>query len=87
MNSKVAKWLGFKKPASSGRFALRGCAYFNNGHGFEPKFLQFSGMGVRSGFVPCNDKIVYWFMTFTPSGEGEYQFFFFLLLFHVDLVD
>ena len=39
----VAKWLGFKKPVFSGRSGMRGCADYKGSHGFEPKFLAFSG--------------------------------------------
>lgn len=67
----VAKWLGLKKPAFTRRYAFRAYAYFKSGHGFEPKFLQFFGKGVRSGFIPCDDKTVYWFMAFTPSSQGN----------------
>uniref|UniRef100_A0A2N9G8F7 FAD-binding domain-containing protein n=2 Tax=Fagus sylvatica TaxID=28930 RepID=A0A2N9G8F7_FAGSY len=48
VNSVVAKWLGFKKPAFAGRLAIRGSVEFKHGHGFEPKFMQFFGKGVRS---------------------------------------
>ncbi|RVW38608.1 Monooxygenase 2 [Vitis vinifera] len=71
VNSMVAKWLGLKKPAFTRRYAFRAYAYFKSGHGFEPKFLQFFGKGVRSGFIPCDDKTVYWFMAFTPSSQGN----------------
>ena len=71
VNSVVAKWLGFKKPAFVSRSAIRGYADFKGGHGFEPKFYQFLGNGVRSGFLPCDDTTVYWFFTFTASTQGE----------------
>lgn len=71
VNSMVAKWLGLKKPAFTRRYAFRAYAYFKSGHGFEPKFLQFFGKGVRSGFIPCDDKTVYWFMAFTPSSQEK----------------
>ncbi|KAI8553988.1 hypothetical protein RHMOL_Rhmol05G0061700 [Rhododendron molle] len=71
VNSVVSKWLGFKKPTFVGRFAIRGFADFKGSHGFEPKFLQFFGKGVRSGFMPCNEDTVYWFFTFTPSTKDK----------------
>ncbi|KAH9694633.1 Monooxygenase 2 [Citrus sinensis] len=43
VNSVVAKWLGFKKPAFAGRSDIRGCADFKLRHGLEPKFQQFLG--------------------------------------------
>lgn len=67
----VAEWLGFERPAFTRRSAVRGFAYFKSGHAFEPKFLQLFGKGVRSGFIPCNDKTVYWFMTLTSSSLGN----------------
>ncbi|KAK3009218.1 hypothetical protein RJ639_013261 [Escallonia herrerae] len=71
VNSVVAKWLGFKKPAFSGRSAFRGYADFKGSHGFEPKFLQYFGQGVKYGFLPCDDHTVYWFFTYTPSPQDE----------------
>ncbi|KAK2984393.1 hypothetical protein RJ640_026848 [Escallonia rubra] len=74
VNSLVARWLGFKKPAFAGRFAIRGFAYFKESHGFEPKFLQFFGKGVRYGIVPCDNHAVYWFFSYTPSPQdGEME--------------
>jgi hypothetical protein len=67
----VAKWLGFKKPAFAGRLAIRGSVEFKHGHGFEPKFMQFFGKGVRSGALPIDDNSVYWFVTWTPSSKGK----------------
>uniref|UniRef100_A0A2N9HHK3 FAD-binding domain-containing protein n=1 Tax=Fagus sylvatica TaxID=28930 RepID=A0A2N9HHK3_FAGSY len=71
VNSVVAKWLGFKKPAFAGRLAIRGSVEFKHGHGFEPKFMQFFGKGVRSGALPIDDNSVYWFVTWTPSSKEE----------------
>ncbi|PUZ42792.1 hypothetical protein GQ55_9G610100 [Panicum hallii var. hallii] len=67
INSVVAKWLGLAKPSYSGRSAARGLAHYPDGHGFEPKFLQFVGHGFRSGMLPCNETDIYWFFTWTPS--------------------
>ncbi|PNT78170.1 hypothetical protein BRADI_1g74780v3 [Brachypodium distachyon] len=67
INSVVAKWLGLAKPSESGRTATRGHAKYPDGHGFEPKFLQFVGEGFRAGMVPCSDTDVYWFFTWSPS--------------------
>ncbi|KAK2991118.1 hypothetical protein RJ640_026488 [Escallonia rubra] len=71
VNSVVAKWLGFKKPAFSGRSAFRGYADFKGSHGFGPKFLQYFGEGVKYGFLPCDDHTVYWFFTYTPSPQDK----------------
>ncbi|XP_021753041.1 uncharacterized protein LOC110718510 [Chenopodium quinoa] len=69
VNSVVAKWLGFKKPALSGRSAIRGFAYYEKGHGFKPKFQLTMGNGVRYAIVPCDDNAVYWFLTWSPSAQ------------------
>ncbi|OMO92733.1 Monooxygenase, FAD-binding protein [Corchorus olitorius] len=72
VNSVVAKWLGFEKPVLTGRSAIRGTAKFEGGHGFAPKYRQFVGKGVRSGFFTCDDDTVYWFMTYwTPDTKEE----------------
>ncbi|XP_062209930.1 monooxygenase 2-like [Phragmites australis] len=67
INSVVAKWLGLAKPSYSGRSAARGLAHYPDGHGFEPKILQFIGHGFRSGMLPCNETDIYWFFTWAPS--------------------
>ena len=67
----VSKFLGFSKPAYAGRTEVRGFVCFKDGHGFEPKFMQFFGEGVRFGVIPCDGCNVYWFLTFTPSSQGR----------------
>ncbi|XP_071721848.1 monooxygenase 2-like, partial [Rutidosis leptorrhynchoides] len=69
LNSVVAKYMGFNKPAFSGRSAVRGYALFEEDHGFGCKFYQLFGSGIRSGFMLCDDKTVYWFLTWSPSSE------------------
>ncbi|PRQ24991.1 putative FAD-binding domain, FAD/NAD(P)-binding domain-containing protein [Rosa chinensis] len=71
VNSVVAKWLGFKKPVFKGRSAVRGCADFNSSHGFDPKFMQYFGNGIKTGTIPCDDKTVYWFFGWYPSSQEE----------------
>ncbi|KAL6902373.1 hypothetical protein ACP4OV_005249 [Aristida adscensionis] len=71
INSVVSKWLGLAKPSHSGRSAARGLAHYPEGHGFEPKFLQFIGHGFRSGMLPCNETDIYWFFTWTPSEKDK----------------
>ena len=74
INSVVAKWLGLAKPRDSGRRATRGHArYPDGGHGFQPKFMQFTGKGFRAGLVPCDDTDVYWFLTWSPSGKDDVE--------------
>ncbi|XP_044489023.1 monooxygenase 2-like [Mangifera indica] len=74
VNSVVAKWLGFKKPAFAGRSAMRGYADYKGGHGLEPRYLAFFGKGIRCGILPCDDQTVYWFLTWTPSSQdGELE--------------
>lgn len=69
--SVVAKFLGFSKPSSAGRASIRGYLDCENGQGFEPKFLQFFGNGVRYGVTPCDDHGVYWFFTYIPSAQVQ----------------
>ncbi|XP_059647448.1 monooxygenase 2-like [Cornus florida] len=71
VNSVVAKWLGFKKPAFAGRLAIRGYADFKRSHGFEPRFTQCNGKGVRFGFIPCDDNTIYWFFTYIPTPKDK----------------
>ncbi|GJN12464.1 hypothetical protein PR202_ga30743 [Eleusine coracana subsp. coracana] len=71
INSVVAKWLGLAKPSYSGRSAARGFAHYPDGHGFGPNILQFNGHGFRSGMMPCNERDVYWFFTFSPSEKDN----------------
>ncbi|GLJ23952.1 hypothetical protein SUGI_0455370 [Cryptomeria japonica] len=65
VNSVIAEWLGLPAPSLSGRSAIRGLATYPEGHNFEPKVQQYWGENLRAGFVPCNDKDVYWFTTQT----------------------
>ncbi|XVE93894.1 hypothetical protein REPUB_Repub01dG0233600 [Reevesia pubescens] len=71
INSLVAKWLGLEKPFFTGSSAIRANADFKNGHGFGPKARQFIGNGLRLGLLPCNDRIVHWFLTWKPSNREE----------------
>ncbi|XP_031500617.1 monooxygenase 2-like [Nymphaea colorata] len=65
VRSVVAQWLGLLQPVHSGRSAVRAIAVFPNGHGFtKNEVYQVLGEGTRSGFIPLNDKEVYWFMTY-----------------------
>ncbi|KAI3464790.1 hypothetical protein Pfo_021453 [Paulownia fortunei] len=67
VNSKVARWLGLQSPVSTGRSAIRGFVDYPDGHGFEPKFQTYFGGGLRCGFIPCDDRSIYWFCTFRRS--------------------
>ncbi|XP_051132646.1 monooxygenase 2-like [Andrographis paniculata] len=71
VNSMVAKYLGFNKPSSVGRWVARGIAYYENGHGFEPKSLHFFGEGVKYGIVPCDHNSLYWFFAYIPSPQEQ----------------
>ncbi|KAH6762551.1 hypothetical protein C2S52_019984 [Perilla frutescens var. hirtella] len=71
VNSVVSRFLGFSKPSYAGRSAVKGLLIFEDGHDFEPKFMQFFGKGVRFGVVPCDDYGVYWGFTFTPSSQEK----------------
>ncbi|XP_015169665.1 FAD-dependent urate hydroxylase-like isoform X3 [Solanum tuberosum] len=67
VNSVVANWLGLQKPIYSGRSAIRGLLSIRKKHGYQPKFHAYFGGGVRFGFLPSDEKNLYWFCTFTPS--------------------
>ncbi|KAL3505429.1 hypothetical protein ACH5RR_035270 [Cinchona calisaya] len=69
VNSVVAKWLGLQKPITVGRSAIRGIVEYPAAHGFDPKVYIYFGGGVRFGFVPCDDKSIYWFCTFNSSTD------------------
>ncbi|KAH0775264.1 hypothetical protein KY290_012401 [Solanum tuberosum] len=67
VNSVVANWLGLQKPVYFGRSAIRGFVEYPEKHGYQPKFHTYFGGGVRFGFLPSDEKSLYWFCTFTPS--------------------
>jgi 2-polyprenyl-6-methoxyphenol hydroxylase-like FAD-dependent oxidoreductase len=69
VNSVVAKWLGFNKPAFTWRSGIRGGVDLKRNHGFGNKFMQFLGKGARAGFIPCDDDTVYWFFIWTASSS------------------
>ncbi|XP_020210867.1 monooxygenase 3 isoform X1 [Cajanus cajan] len=71
VNSIVAKWLGFKNASFTKRSAIRGCAEIKTNHTLEPKFMQFFGKGFRAGVIPCDEKTVYWFFTWTPNNQDK----------------
>ncbi|XP_052305474.1 monooxygenase 2 isoform X6 [Populus trichocarpa] len=74
VNSVVARWLGLAEPVHSGRSAVRGLAVFPQGHGFKQEVHQFVDVGKRAGFVPLNDRELYWFLTYSGdkmAGEPE----------------
>lgn len=73
INSIVAKRLGLQKPVDSGRAAIRGFVQFKEEHGFQPNFYVYFENGVRYGFLPCDATSVYWFCTFTPSSDLDYE--------------
>lgn len=68
----VAKWLGFKEASYTGRYAARGYSECKTNHELEPMFMQYFGKGFRAGALPCNEKGVYWFFTWTPISQGEW---------------
>ncbi|KAA0049768.1 hypothetical protein IC582_001426 [Cucumis melo] len=69
VKSVVAKWLGFKAPAFTGRCAVRGCLQRESNHNFGRKVSLYAGEGVRAGIIPCDDKTLYWFFSWTPSAD------------------
>ncbi|KAK1558856.1 hypothetical protein Q3G72_007456 [Acer saccharum] len=61
VHSVVGNWLGLAAPVDSGRSGIRGLAVFPQGHGLNHEVRQFVDVGMRAGFVPLNDKDIYWF--------------------------
>ncbi|KAL6505619.1 hypothetical protein OROHE_022998 [Orobanche hederae] len=70
VHSVVARWLGLHEPVYSGRSAVRGLAVYPQGHGLEQNVRQYVGSGRRAGFIPLNDKEIYWFFTCTYPAKG-----------------
>ncbi|KAL5555761.1 hypothetical protein UlMin_037997 [Ulmus minor] len=70
VRSMVANWLGLAEPVSSGRSSARGLAVYPQGHGLQKDVHQFVGLGRRAGFVPLNDKEIYWFFTCASPAKG-----------------
>ncbi|KAG9150281.1 hypothetical protein Leryth_017590 [Lithospermum erythrorhizon] len=73
INSMVAKRLGLQKPVDSGRAAIRGFVQFPEEHGILPNFYLYFENGVRFGFLPCDATSVYWFCTFSPTSDRDYE--------------
>ncbi|CAJ2630881.1 unnamed protein product [Trifolium pratense] len=71
VNSMVAKWLSFKEASYTGRYATRGYVELNKNHEIEPMFMQYFGKGFRAGAIPCDEKGVYWFFTWTPTSKDK----------------
>ncbi|XP_050208551.1 monooxygenase 2-like [Mercurialis annua] len=69
VHSMVAKWLGLSETIHSGRYAVRGLSVYPEGHGFKQEVHQFVDVGKRAGFVPLNDKELYWFLLIPPQGN------------------
>ncbi|ERN20027.1 hypothetical protein AMTRI_Chr11g101170 [Amborella trichopoda] len=69
VNSVVSTWLGLQKPAYVGRSEIRGFANFQDGHGFEPDFLQYINDDFQVGLIPCNNQTIYWFFTWSPTHQ------------------
>ncbi|XP_058772065.1 monooxygenase 2-like [Vicia villosa] len=72
VNSMVAKWLGFKEASPIGRYTTRGYVELKNTHDLEPMLMQYFGKGFRAGVIPCDDKGVYWYFSWTSIIE-DYQ--------------
>ncbi|KAH7520778.1 hypothetical protein FEM48_Zijuj08G0182100 [Ziziphus jujuba var. spinosa] len=62
VHSVVGRWLGLGEVVDSGRSAVRGLSLYPQGHGFNQEVNQFLTGGTRAGYVPIDDKQVYWFV-------------------------
>ncbi|XP_030445118.1 monooxygenase 2-like isoform X2 [Syzygium oleosum] len=70
VHSRIAHWLGLGAPVDSGRSAIRGVAVYPRGHGFNHEVQQFVDVSKRAGFIPLNDKEVYWFFACKAPPKG-----------------
>ncbi|KAI6699746.1 hypothetical protein NL676_014070 [Syzygium grande] len=66
----VVKSKGSGAPVDSGRSAIRGVAVYPRGHGFNHEVQQFVDVSKRAGFIPLNDKEVYWFFACKAPPKG-----------------
>lgn len=66
----MARWLGLSEPLNAGRSAGLGLAVFPEGHGLNKEVRLFVDAGMRAGYVPLNDKEIYWFLVCNCSAEG-----------------
>ncbi|KAL5703680.1 hypothetical protein ACHQM5_022205 [Ranunculus cassubicifolius] len=74
VNSVVAQWLGLATPIRSSRSAVRGLAVFPQGHGLQHEIHQFLDKDNKAGFVPLNDKELYWFINYESRlNEDDYM--------------
>ncbi|KAB2605807.1 zeaxanthin epoxidase [Pyrus ussuriensis x Pyrus communis] len=77
IHSVVARLLGLAEPVYAGRSGVRGLAVFPQGHGLDNNVQQYGGLNRRAGFVPLNDKEIYWFFIIClakgadPSNDPE----------------
>ncbi|KAK7280582.1 hypothetical protein RJT34_25646 [Clitoria ternatea] len=71
VDSLVAKWIGFKQASFVGRCATRGYLESKGTHGLEPSIMQYFGKGFRAGVIPCDDRGVSWFFTWTPTSQDK----------------
>ncbi|XP_043719634.1 monooxygenase 2-like [Telopea speciosissima] len=71
VHSVVGRWLGLMPPVPSGRNGIRGLAVYPQGHGFSQALHQFVKPGLRGGFVPINDKDLYWFLFYYSESTGN----------------
>ena len=71
VHSVVAHWLRLTTRVNSGRWAVHGLAIYPEGHGLNHEAQQSVTIGKRAGFIPLNDKELYWFLTnLTKSSRG-----------------
>ncbi|KAL4644078.1 hypothetical protein ACB092_02G137400 [Castanea dentata] len=62
---------GVHSVVAHGRWAVRGLAIFPEGHGLNHEAQQFVTIGKRAGFIPLNDKELYWFLTNLTSESSR----------------
>lgn len=71
VHSMVARLLGLSPPVDSGRSAVRGLAVYPQGHGLSlNEVQQYVDVSKRAGFVPLNDRELYWFFVYKNHPKG-----------------
>ncbi|PKI58595.1 hypothetical protein CRG98_020984 [Punica granatum] len=71
VHSVIARRLKLSLPVHSGRSAVRGISVYPEGHGLGHIVQQYVDVSKRAGFVPLNDREVFWFLACkTPPKEN-----------------
>ncbi|KAF3440515.1 hypothetical protein FNV43_RR18799 [Rhamnella rubrinervis] len=70
VHSVVGRWLGLSEVVDSGRVAVRVLSVYPEGHGLKTDNQQFVTSGIRAGFIPLDDKHIYWYLICPAPSKG-----------------